>query len=388
MTTQKTAIWLKLAITATFVLGALVFIYPFVANAINTQIDKYRIEEVEKKTLLDREEQLAKKEAREEEIKNNPHLGMKLEDEIFNEVESSSQLSSKDIKNHLIGSISIPKINSELPIFDTTSSSFLQEGVTLLPGASYPTGGEGTHSVLTGHTGLPNKKLFTDLKDVTKGDIFYIKVLGETIAYKVDQIKVVLPDELEDLKVVEGMDYVTLITCTPYMINTHRLLVRGERTEIDYQTVEQAKKNSYRKNNLKLIFFAVIIISLIGLVIFVGYRQFVNYQIMKKSYKIDFRLLKNRKSQKNIPFIVLDSSKRHPIMKDDKELIIISDDKGRIRLGDLNGGNYWLKQHNVPVNPVEIKCWVKTFKDELFEVKLANHISKEWSIKLRKRKRK
>lgn len=387
MTIEKTGIWLKLAITLTFVSGALIFMYPFVANIINTQVDKYRIEEMEKQTALNQENQLAKKKAREEELEKNPHLGMKLEDELFDEVETSSRLSASEIKEHLIGSISIPKINSELPIFDTTNSSFLQEGITLLPGASYPTGGEGTHSVLTGHTGLPNKKLLTDLKDVVEGDIFYIKVLGETIAYKVDQIKIVLPDELEDLEVEEGKDYLTLVTCTPYMINTHRLLVRGERTEINYQAVEKVKKEIDRKNKMSLVFYGLIILALIGLVIYVGYRQFIHYQILKRHYRLSFTLLNTNEPVGKMAFTLVDKSKRHPIMKSGKEVTVVSNNQGKISLPRLRGGRYWLVLQGETDKPLSIKCWIKNYNSRKFEVQLAKNTSDEWDIKFQKRKK-
>ena len=130
-----------------------------------------------------------------------------------------------------IGFIEIPKIDVYLPIYSGTGEDVLQKGVGHLAESSYPIGGTSTHSVLTGHRGLPSAVLFTDLDKLEEGDVFYLHVLDEVLAYKVDQIKVVLPEETQDIGIVEGKDYCTLVTCTPYAINTHRLLVRGERTE-------------------------------------------------------------------------------------------------------------------------------------------------------------
>lgn len=132
----------------------------------------------------------------------------------------------------MMGYIKIPKINLELPIYHGTEESVLQVGVGHFEGTSLPVGGEGTHCVLTGHRGLPSKELFTNIDKLELGDIFYIKVFGETLAYQVDDIKTVLPEETDSLVPVEGEDYVTLVTCTPYAVNTHRLLVRGHR--VDY----------------------------------------------------------------------------------------------------------------------------------------------------------
>lgn len=129
----------------------------------------------------------------------------------------------------VMGVLKIPAVDVELPIYHGTDQEELQIGVGHYRGSSLPIGGENTHSVLTGHRGLPSSRLLTDIDQLGKGDVFYIQVLNETIAYEVDQIKTVLPEELNDINVVQGEDYCTLVTCTPYGINTHRLLVRGKR---------------------------------------------------------------------------------------------------------------------------------------------------------------
>ena len=128
----------------------------------------------------------------------------------------------------MMGYIRIPKINVELPIYHGTSEAVLQAGVGHFWGTSLPVGGESTHTVLTGHRGLPTKTLFTNMDKLEVGDIFYIKVLDETLAYQIDQILTVLPEETDGLSIEPGKDYATLVTCTPFAINTHRLLVRGE----------------------------------------------------------------------------------------------------------------------------------------------------------------
>ena len=127
----------------------------------------------------------------------------------------------------IMGSISIEKLGVELPVYHGTDSLVLQIGAGHIEGTSLPIGGEGTHCVLSGHRGLPSAKLFTDLDKLEIGDTFVITVLDRERTYRIDQIKTVLPDVYEDLLPVEGKDYCTLVTCTPYGINTHRLLVRG-----------------------------------------------------------------------------------------------------------------------------------------------------------------
>ncbi|MDY4970485.1 MAG: class C sortase [Lachnospiraceae bacterium] len=133
--------------------------------------------------------------------------------------------------NGIIGYIEIPSIKCSLPVYHGTDEGVLQIAVGHIEGSSLPVGGESTHCVLSGHRGLPSAKLFTDLDKLVVGDDFIIRVLDETLTYEVDQIRIVLPDELDDLEIVEGKDYCTLVTCTPYGINTHRLLVRGHRVE-------------------------------------------------------------------------------------------------------------------------------------------------------------
>lgn len=140
--------------------------------------------------------------------------------------------------------IEIPSINVYLPIYHGTDSSALERGVGHLKGSSLPIGGIGTHCVLSGHTGLNKARLLTDLVDVKEGDQFYIHTLGETLAYQVDQIKVVLPSDTSDLGIESDKDYVTLVTCTPYGVNTHRLLVRGVRVEYNPEAATQTAENT------------------------------------------------------------------------------------------------------------------------------------------------
>ena len=129
--------------------------------------------------------------------------------------------------NGMMGYITIEKIKVQLPIYHGTSDQVLNSAVGHVEGSSLPIGGESTHSVLSAHRGLPSAKLFTNLDKVTVGDVFTIKILDRTLTYQVDQILIVLPQKIDDLYVTKGEDYCTLVTCTPYGINTHRMLVRG-----------------------------------------------------------------------------------------------------------------------------------------------------------------
>ncbi|WP_221388404.1 class C sortase [Clostridium perfringens] len=165
----------------------------------------------------------------------------------------------------VLGYIEIPSINIKLPIYYGTSVDILKKGVGVLDGTSLPVGGENTHSVLSAHTGLANQKLFTDIDKLKDGDVFYLHILKKDLVYKVNQIKVVHPDEIDELKISDDKDYVTLLTCYPYGINTERLLVRGERTDLSPSNVEQVQKeiSTFNHSNENLILIVIILISVL-----------------------------------------------------------------------------------------------------------------------------
>lgn len=133
--------------------------------------------------------------------------------------------------NGVMGYVEIPSVGVTLPIYHTVNEDILQVAVGHVEWSDLPVGGEGTHSVLSGHRGLPSAKLFTDLDDLREGDLFMLRILDSLLTYEVDQILIVDPDDTDDLRQVPGQDLCTLVTCTPYGVNTHRLLVRGHRVE-------------------------------------------------------------------------------------------------------------------------------------------------------------
>lgn len=166
----------------------------------------------------------------------------------------------------MLGYIEIPAINIELPIYRGTEEKQLQSGAGWWVGSSLPTGGDSTHCIITAHTGLAKAKLFTDLDRLKEGDRFTITVLDRTMSYEVDQILVTDPDDMEPLQVVEGEDYVTLYTCTPYGVNTHRLLVRGHRTASEEKAVPTQQETSDRTWMIAIpvcVLFVVLILWLI-----------------------------------------------------------------------------------------------------------------------------
>ncbi len=139
--------------------------------------------------------------------------------------------------NGIMGYVEIPQLHLTLPIYHGTEDSTLEKGIGHLLGSSLPIGGTGTHTVLTAHSGMASQRMFSDLEQLEVGDVFFLDILGEMLAYQVDQVNVVLPHDTSFLGIVEGQDYCTLVTCTPFAVNTHRLLVRGQR--IDYEEAEE-----------------------------------------------------------------------------------------------------------------------------------------------------
>lgn len=224
--------------------------YPYIANYIFEHRTDSIVETTEK---LERNMEDRKREEYADEInKYNQELysgRIQLKDpfkEMFEEKETGKYNELLNIsKNGIMGTIVIPAINIKLPIYHGTSEKILEKGIGHLEGSSLPLGGENTHTVLTGHTGLSNAKLFTDLSEMKEGEFFFLNILGEQLVYQINQIRIVLPADLEELYIKKGKDYCTLVTCTPYGVNTHRLLVRGERVE--NEGILENKRNFEKK---------------------------------------------------------------------------------------------------------------------------------------------
>ena len=180
----------------------------------------------------------------------------------------------------IMGYVEVPTIGVTLPIFHGTNNSTLERGVGHLLGSSLPVGGESTHSVLTAHSGMASQKMFSDLDRLKIGDIFFLDVLGEKLAYQVDQIKTVLPYDTTFLQTEIGNDLCTLVTCTPFGVNTHRLLVRGTRIEYEEAEViveekletEEPVKSTWEQQYLQGILIGLGAVFVLGLVVFIVWR--------------------------------------------------------------------------------------------------------------------
>lgn len=167
----------------------------------------------------------------------------------------------------IMGYVTIPSIDVYLPIYHGTDPAVLQIAAGHIAGSSLPVGGESTHCVITGHTGLPSARLFTGLNKLEKGDHFMLETLDQTLTYEVDQVKTVLPAEVDDLQIVRGKDLCTLVTCTPYGINTHRLLVRGHRVPNEEKEYRTAQEEAVKMNYLPVVLFILGVLLVAGCVV-------------------------------------------------------------------------------------------------------------------------
>lgn len=253
-----------------FILGLLIATYPIISNYYytidnNNQIAEFNeaVAEMPSKEVLERIE-LAK---------------------AYNDTLDPSRLADpyterekKGVENYArmlevrekIGYVDIPKINQQIPVYAGTSEDILQHACGHLEGTSLPIGGKDTHAVITAHRGLPQVKLFRDLDKMEVGDLFFFKNVKETLAYKVDQILVVEPWDFEPVLVVEGKDLMTLLTCTPYMINSHRLLVRGHRVPYVPEVKEEIERAKF---NYKSLIVPGIILAIVMLIIYLYIRH-------------------------------------------------------------------------------------------------------------------
>ncbi|MBL5015991.1 peptidase C60 [Enterococcus lactis] len=221
--------------------GIGVLAYPFVSDALNNYLDQQIISHYQQQAVKENEEVMAK--IQENMTKKNQQLAKEGGNPGADPFTKKKEPAKKDrtyFEKHTIGVLTIPKINVNLPIFDQTTMKLLEKGACLLEGTSYPIGGKSTHAVLSSHRGLSQAKLFTNLPQLKIKDHFYIEINGQYLAYQVDQIKTVEPTETEALQIQEDQDLVTLVTCTPYMINSHRLLVRGHRIVVEPEEIKES----------------------------------------------------------------------------------------------------------------------------------------------------
>lgn len=250
------------------VAGLALIVYPSFSDWWNQQHQTRAIAGYVKTTnnmpVKSREQMLAEAEVYNEKLYEDP-TGFVLTDEEEKEYERVLDVTGTGI----MGYVTIPSIDVYLPIYHGTDPAVLQIAAGHIAGSSFPVGGENTHCVITGHTGLPSAKLFSGLSKLKKGDHFMLETLDQTLTYEVDQIKTVLPSEIDDLQIVKGKDLCTLVTCTPYGINTHRLLVRGHRVANEEKEYQTAREEAVKMNYLPVALFVLGLVLVAGCLVIV-----------------------------------------------------------------------------------------------------------------------
>ncbi len=248
-----------------FVIGFLVMAYPAVSDLWNQMRTRTLVSTYQDETDYMKDEEM-NEEIRKAKEYNAGHTSNIPADAFGGSASVSDEYSSilNPLGNGIMGYIEIPKINQRLVIYHGTSDAVLEKGCGHIAGTSLPVGGKSTHAVIAAHRGLPSAKLFTNLDKLKKGDKFYIFILNRTLAYEVDQVKVVKPDCLDELQIVDGKDYVTLFTCTPYSVNTHRLLVRGHRVKYAPED-NRSQTTSEMIFNSKFIGIILVLLTLCGI---------------------------------------------------------------------------------------------------------------------------
>ncbi len=255
-----------------FLVGLSLLLYPLVANEWNNYRQKRLISNYESAVTQAAESIDYEEEWKKAHDYNEDLLPSILPDSfaIAEEEEDEVYLSCLNLTgNEVMGYVEIPKIDIKLPIFHGTDEDVLEQGAGHLEGSSLPVGGENTHAVISAHRGLPSASLFTDLDLLKKGDHFLLYILDDILCYEVDQISVVEPKQTEALSVIDGKDLVTLLTCTPYGVNSHRLLVRGHRVEYVPDVVEKEEAGVFGAASIHTNYLLWVIIGLSVTAVFI-----------------------------------------------------------------------------------------------------------------------
>jgi len=252
-----------------FIVGVAIFLYPSISNYINTKHQSRVVasydEALANLTAEDYSSYWkAAKEFNERLVKAQSSSFLTLDGELKAKYYDTLDPTGTGV----IGTIEIENIGVRLPIYHGTEETVLQMGIGHLEGSSFPTGTKSTHCILSGHRGLPSAKLFTDLDQMIVGDTFLLHILDQTFAYQVDNISIVLPEDTGGLGIVDGEEYVTLVTCTPYGVNTHRLLVRAKRVDYNEETKLIVPADATRYGTLMIAPFIGAPMLLIAFIVF------------------------------------------------------------------------------------------------------------------------
>lgn len=332
---QSRRLLFRLFLLICIAVGLLIALYPFYVDSLNSLMDQKRMEQVQKRTAAENEVQRKKMEEQNQRLTDQ---GFNPGADPFDEQNRNESTTSSQLEEWLIGSVNIPKIQISISLYDRLNGMILENGAGVLQGTSFPLGGNSTHSVISAHSGLPNRRLFTELNRLEHGDTFILTVLGEKLAYQVENIQVVLPDDTSVLTIEEGKDLVTLLTCTPYMINTHRLLVTGHRIPYSESVKKEEEKGNQERNLRQLLILAGTIIAVVILLLFIG-RLIYQYRLSKKVLDFSFIISDSAGNPVNGGSFIL-KHKKKTLTRNGVPFSVQSDHYGKVKLDQLPGGTY------------------------------------------------
>ena len=279
-------------IVIVFLAGLSLLLYPFISNEWNTYRQSKLITTYEQVLTQQSEEADYSAEWERAKAYNDSLMPMILPDSFAEAAEDETpdpeyMACLNLLGDGMMGYVEIPKINIKIPIYHTTDEEVLQKAAGHLEGSNLPVGGEGTHSVISAHRGLPSAALFTDLDRLEEGDHFLLYILDEILCYEVDQILVVLPHETECLSTEEGQEYVTLLTCTPYGVNSHRLMVRGHRVVYEPEVAEvmQEEAKASKQISVHTDYFLWVVVGLSVTALFIVVLVITDRMLRKRAKK-------------------------------------------------------------------------------------------------------
>lgn len=325
----------KIPLLLLFTIGGLIFSYPFYSNGINYLVDQYRLKEMNQRSENKIEELKAKMDITNQLITEN---GIHIEHDPFDA--NQNEIKKINLKEHLIGTITIPKINMTVPLYDRLTNQILENGAGVLDGTSLPLGRIGSHSVISAHRGLAERELFRDLDQLEYGDVFIIDSLDKALAYEVFDIRTVKPEETNIIKLSNELDIVSLLTCTPYMINSHRLIVTGKRVEVTEMLQKEVKRSKVKMmwQQIGILFGIFLVLILLIWLLFDSIR---NHLLRKKLYSFTFYIQdKKHRPLRNKEFFIYQKGKKKPLRRDGKVLVIESNEKGKVIIKDIPGSIY------------------------------------------------
>lgn len=313
-------------------LGVAVALYPFYIGSLNDLLDQQRVAKVQRENEGNAKQRLAdlKRENTAETSGTNsdPFSGL-------------SKKATLNLKHDMVGTVTVPKLALTVPVFKTLNDASLEVGSAVVPGSSMPTGGRSTHTVVAGHRGLVDRRLFSDLNRVKKGDLFVFKIYGKHLAYRVFQIQVVEPTDTSTLRIKPGQDIATLLTCTPYMINSHRLLITGKRVAY---TPTVAKDVSHAKQAERWQQLAILIGCTLAIlaVLWLMMRQIYRSMLKRRNFRLQFQCVDAAGQPAEGQTFSLRKRNGKTLYRDGQPLTVTSDGNGNCLIENLPGALYRL----------------------------------------------